>query len=265
MKFVYFTKLLQPLDLKGYITFFKDAGLDGADLAIRPGYPVHPDNIRKALPEAVRQFKDAGLIIGIATAPTNLIDPESKLARDFFEACAEAGVPAVKIGYFSYRGGFEEALQSARKTLAGFAKLAQRTGVKACYHTHSGNYLGGNAASLRMLLTDLDPHHVGAFLDTGHTAVDGGPIRLEVDTVRPWLSLFAIKDMLYSKQGNSWKSEVVPVGQGIVNWKDFGQAIRESKFNGTISLHGEYEAKDLAERTHLARLELSALKDAIGK
>ena len=49
--------------------------------------------------------------------------------------------------------------------------LAARTKVKACYHTHSGALMGNNAAGLRAMLADLDPHHVGAFLDTGHTAI----------------------------------------------------------------------------------------------
>ena len=36
MKYVYFTKLLKELDVKGLIAFCKDVGLDGVDLAVRP-------------------------------------------------------------------------------------------------------------------------------------------------------------------------------------------------------------------------------------
>src|SRR5712691_2386658 len=171
MRYVYFTKMLQTLDLAGLVAFFKEVGLDGADLAVRPGYPVNPDNALTELPRAVKVFKDEGLVIGLVTAPTTLNDPESAVARTLFDACGKAGVPAMKIGYFPYQGGFDAALSDARKRLAGFARLATKTGVRACYHTHSGNYLGSNGAGLRLLLQDLDAHHVGAFLDTGHTAV----------------------------------------------------------------------------------------------
>ena len=34
------------------------------------------------------------------------------------------------------------------RRMAGFAKLAARTGVRACYHTHSGNNLGANGAAI---------------------------------------------------------------------------------------------------------------------
>lgn len=264
MKFVYFTKLLQGLDLRGIAGFLKDCGLDGADLAVRPGYPVTPENAAEELPKAAALFKDNGLAIGLVTGPTNLDDAESPVARSLFEACGKAGVPAIKLGYYTYKGDYEKSVAHARGRLAGFAKLAAKTGVRACYHTHSGNYLGNNAAGLRSLLTDLDPHHVGAFFDTGHTAINGGPIRMELDIVRPWLSLIAIKDMVLAKAktGHAW--HVVPAGDGVVRWDEFGKAIKELGFRGTISLHGEYEIKDLDERKAAAKRELALLKSKLG-
>jgi sugar phosphate isomerase/epimerase len=260
MRYVYFTKSLQSLDIPALIAFLKDTGLDGADLAVRPGYPVTPDNVTAELPKAAKAFADEGLVIGLVTAPTDLTDPDGAAAGRIFEACGKAGVPAVKIGYFAYQGKFDTELGVARQRLAGFAKLAAKTGVRACYHTHSGNMLGNNAAGLRLLLEDLDAHHVGAFVDTGHTAVNGGPIRLELDTVRAWLSLLAIKDMQWDKGKDGWTSHVVPAGEGTVRWGEVGRAVKECKFNGTVSLHGEYEAKDLAERKKLAKEELALLK-----
>jgi sugar phosphate isomerase/epimerase len=260
MRYVYFTKLLKNLDVPALIAFCKEVGLDGVDLAVRPGYPVNPDNAATALPDAMRAFADAGLTIGIVTADTGLNDAEGKAAKSLFEACGKAGVPAIKIGYFPYKPPVEDALKSARARLAGFAKLAEATKVKACYHTHSGMYLGNNAAALRLLLQDLDPHHVGAFLDTGHTAVNGGPFPLEIDLVRPWMTLLAIKDMEWVKVKDSWKSGVVPVGDGIVRWAEVGQGLKAAKFDGTVSLHGEYETTDLATRKELAKHELTLLK-----
>ena len=264
MQFVYFTKMLQGLDVPGMIAFLKEAGVDGADLTVRPDYPVTPDNAVAELPKAMKAFRDEGLVIGLVTAPTNLADPDSTVARNIFDACARAGVAAVKIGYFPYRGKIDADLPEARQHLAGFAKLAAKTGVRACYHTHSGLMLGNNAAGLRLLLQDLDAHHVGAFVDTGHTAVNGGPIRMELDLVRPWLSLLAIKDMLWEKDKSGWKFNVVPAGHGIVRWTDVAVGLKETKFNGTVSLHAEYEAKDLDERKRLAKEELAALKKWLG-
>jgi sugar phosphate isomerase/epimerase len=264
MRYVYFTKLLQPLDVPGLVAFFKDAGLDGADLTVRPGYPVNPDNALAELPKAAKTFRDEGLTVGLVTAPTSLNDPGAAAAKALFEACGKAGVPAIKIGYFNYQGRFDASLAEARKRLAGFASLAEKTGVRACYHTHSGNFLGNNAAGLRLLLQDLDPHHVGAFLDTGHTAINGGPPAYEFDLVRSWLTLVAIKDMAWEKGKDGWRSQVVPAGEGLVRWAEVGRGLKDCRFDGTISLHGEYEAKDLAERKELAKKEVTFLKKHLG-
>jgi sugar phosphate isomerase/epimerase len=258
MKYVYFTKMLKGLDLKGLIAFCKDVGLDGVDLAVRPGYPINPDNMAKALPEAAKMFTGEGLTIGLVTADAGVNDPASKAAKGLFEASAVAGVAAIKIGYFPYKNDFDADFKDARTKLAGFAKLAEEHKVKASVHTHSGNYIPNNCATLRMLLQDHDAHHVGAFVDTGHTAINGGPFRMEVDMVRPYLSLIAIKDMAWNKGAKA--ARVTPAGEGIVHWNEVAQAVKESKFNGTICLHGEYETKDQAERLQKAKDELAFLK-----
>ncbi len=264
MRYVYFTKFLQSLDIPALIAFCKDTGLDGTDMAVRPGFPVTPDNVATELPRAMRAFKDAGLTIGLVSAATSLNDPDVAHSRAIFEACARAEVPAVKIGYFPYPGKFDAALAEGRRRMAGFAKLAEKTGVRAYYHTHSGNMLGNNGAGLRLLLQELDPHHVGVLFDTGHTAVNGGPIRYELDLARPWLAAISIKDMLWEKKKGAWQYEVVPAGEGIVRWTDAAAGLKESRFNGTITLHAEYEEKDVARRKNLAKAELAFLKRHFG-
>ena len=142
---VYFTKSLPQLDLAGWISFCKDAGIDGLDLAVRPKYPVNPDNTGVQLPEWSKGLKDAGLIVGLVTAPTDMIEATDKRALALFEACAKAGVSQIKIGYFPYSGKYDADVSLGRKRLQGFEKLARSTGVKACYHTHSGPMLGCQA------------------------------------------------------------------------------------------------------------------------
>lgn len=198
--------------------------------------------------------------------PTSPPRADLNATQSVFETCGALGISSIKIGYIPYLNnrGFDEQLKDARAVLAGFAKLAEKTKVKACYHTHSGNNLGSNGAALRLLLQDCDPHYVGAFVDTGHTAIGGGPIRLELAMVRPWLSLLAIKDIVWEKKKTDWSFRVAPAGEGIVRWQDVAAGLKESKFNGTIVVHGEYETKDIEERRKLAKSELEFLKKLFG-
>jgi sugar phosphate isomerase/epimerase len=110
------------------------------------------------------------------------------------------------------------------------------------------------------LLTDFDPHHVGAFADTGHLAVNGGPIKMELEILRPWLSIIAIKDILWEQAKGDWAFKVIPAGSGIVRWNDVSKGVKDAKFQGTIVLHGEYEASGLPNRKDLAKKELAFLK-----
>ena len=261
MQYIYFTKTLKDLAPSALVEFCKETGVDGLDLAVRPGYPIEPANVLLELPKFAAIMKQNKLDIPLVSAPTSLVDAESKEAKSLFEACALAGVPMIKIGYFTYKGNFSDDLQAARKKLQGFSKLAQQTKVKAVYHTHSGTNIGNNAVSLKELLTDFDPHHVGAFADTGHLAVNGGPIKMELEILRPWLSFIAIKDILWEQAKGDWAFKVIPAGSGIVRWNDVSKGIKDAKFQGTIVLHGEYEAASLPNRKDLAKKELAFLKN----
>ena len=61
MKYIMFTKHLEGLDVEDIISALKSVGVKGADLCVRPGYPVNPENAEKQLPAAAKQLADEGL------------------------------------------------------------------------------------------------------------------------------------------------------------------------------------------------------------
>jgi sugar phosphate isomerase/epimerase len=261
MRFVYFTKLLKGMSFPETAAFLKEAGVSGADLTVRPGFPVAPADPVAKFQEAVAVFRDHGLSVPLVSAPTDFIDPRSSTARNLFENCGKVGVEYIKIGYFSYKGGpYEQELAYARRHLKEFAELARQTGVRALYHTHSGPNLGSNGESMRALLADLDPHFVGAYIDTGHQAFGGAPFSLAVDAVAEWFAAVAIKDALWERTKTGWKRTVLPAGEGFVHWADVAKTLKRKQFNGVVSLHGEYETANVAERLAKAKAELAFLR-----
>lgn len=264
MKYIYFTKTLRELDVPRLAEFLKSAGLDGADMAVRPGYAVEPARAEKDLPAAARTLRDHGLTVPLVSAPTGLNDPASGDAKRIFHACAAAGVPSVKIGYFGYAGKFADDFARAQKALEGFSRLAESVKVRALHHTHSGRNIGSNLESQRILLEPFDPHWIGCYADTGHQAVNGGPFSLGLQYVSRWFAAVAIKDMLIEKTAESARRRVVPAGEGIVAWKDIRAALLvDRRYEGWISLHGEYEAADLNDRLAKARREHQFLKSLL--
>jgi sugar phosphate isomerase/epimerase len=264
VQFVYFTKLLNGMTVAEMAKFLAAAGMQGPDLAVRDGYPVNPQNVERSLGEAKKVFEMHGLKLVMVTGPTSLIDAGAAEAQRLFDACGANDVQAIKIGYFRYTGDFRRDLDRSRQALAGFSKLAEKTGVRCCYHTHSGAYIGSNCAGMRLLLEDLDPHHVGAFVDTGHQTLGGAPFRMALDMVAPWLSLIAIKDVVWERTDKGWSQHVAPAGTGIADWREISQAVKDRAYDGVVSLHGEYHTRSFEERLELARQELAFLKRQFG-
>src|SRR5262249_61929070 len=154
MQYIYFPKLLQSPDLAALVAFLKEAGLDGADMAVRPGYPVTPDNVATELPKAVKLFQGEGLAIGLVSIPTTVTDPESASTRAVFEACGKAGVPAVKNGYFPHQGKVDARPGQGREGPAALSPLGAQTGVGGCYPTHPGGHNGNHRTGPRVLFHD---------------------------------------------------------------------------------------------------------------
>jgi len=102
MKFIMFTKHLEGLEVSGIIKALQSVGVEGADLCVRPGYPVNPDNAEKQLPAAAKQFAAEGLSIPLVTTPGDFLDPKRADIPRVYAGCGEAGVANLKFGYWDW-------------------------------------------------------------------------------------------------------------------------------------------------------------------
>lgn len=255
MQLIVFSKLLKDRSIPELIDLAHSHGYGGYDLCVRPGYPVSPEDAALTLPEAVRQMAAAGLAVPLVTGPTSLTDPRQPEAEALLAALADAGVPRMKLGYFRFdpAQSYWEQVDRARRTLENWEVLGRIYGVQLCYHTHSGNLLGLNAAALMHLLRDRDPAHIGAYLDPGHFAVNGEPFPLALSMAAKYLSLFSFKDVLVERvqvdgpstgtgQGHgTGKVCWVAAGEGVVDWTGVFAEVKRTGFDGPVSIHCEFE------------------------
>jgi len=250
MQLLCFSKCLKDKDVAGLIDLAKDLGLDGYDLCVRDGYVASPDNARQVLPALVKQMAAEGLSIPMVTGPTDLIRPEHPAAEPLMAAMTESGIRLLKIGYARCRpqagDDYWQKVNEFRRALEGWAKLAEKHGVKVCYHTHSGpDFLGGNCAALMHLLQGFDPRHLGAYIDPGHLTVDGEPFALGLAMVREYLSIVALKDVLPTPQRSGDEGvdarRWVTAGSGIVAWSEVFAELVRIGYDGPLSVHAEYE------------------------
>ncbi len=272
MKLIVFSKMLKDLNLEQLIDFAKELGIDGYDMAVRPGYPVNPDNVEEALPKAAEQFRAVGLDIPMVTAHTGVLMPDEEGER-LMAAMDAAGVRRLKLGYFKFVPGemdYWHEVDKARKALEGWAELAQKYNVRACYHTHSQRCLGLNAGTLAHLIRGFDPNLIGAFLDAGHLRAEGEEFAVAVAIVKEHLSMVAVKDFLLERidveNHGSVKRRVVEAGQGMCDWTAIFTELKRIGFDGSVSIHCEFEAAE-DERMDAIRREAAffkALKEKVG-
>ena len=262
MQLIMFTKHLEGLDVSGIIKALHSAGLDGADLCVRKGYPVHPDNITTALPAAAKQFADAGLSIPLVTAPGEFNRPDINYAERFYAACGKAGVKHIKLGYWRWYPGMNywEEVDKIRGYLDIFQALSAKTGVQTVVHNHSRNFMGVNSCAAMHLVQGFDPEHIGIYADPGHLSHCGAPIDMALDIVRDYLSLVAFKDMIRErvvKDGEmTWATPVCRLGKGFVDWKTTVATLKAMNFSGAISMHSEYSNEPVETVIDLTRADV---------
>ncbi len=262
MKYIYFTKTLRDLSQEQLVDFAVRNKVDGFDLAVRPGYAIHPENAVREFPHFAKRMSDAGKIIGLVSAPTDFNRPDDPKMIAVCEAAGKAGVPFVKMGYFPFRTEFHAEMRQAGKTLAAFARLAEKNNIRILYHTHSGANLGCNGISLSWLLEGTDPHFIGVLLDPGHLSLCGGPFPMEYAAIKDRVSMMALKDFTIGKAPGRLEpsSTCVIAGRGLVAWDKVGAALRKGQFAGMATIHGEYETSDLSERERFLAQELDFFK-----
>ncbi len=264
MELIVFTKHFTGRSIEGLIKDIKYVGAEGADLCVRPGYPVEPDTILETLPSAAKRFQEAGLSIPIITTPGDFIDPEKPIAEKVFGACAQAGVGLIKLGYWMMGDeGYWKSVENARRDLEGFSRLAKKYGVKACIHNHCGGDIGTmslNSCSVMNLVKGLDPKYTGIFIDPAHLSISGEPLPMAFDIVKEYLSIVAVKDFVREqviKDGKRrWQLRVIPVGTGYVDWPTAVKLLMEMKFNGPVSIHAEYNELDVDDIVDQVKMDI---------
>ncbi|GAA3341337.1 hypothetical protein GCM10020358_32280 [Amorphoplanes nipponensis] len=123
-------------------------GADGAELVVRAGQTVTPDEPGR-LRDAARELARHGLRLGVVT--TDLVAADDTADR-ILGRCAELGVPLVRLGWWRYDAatGYQHTLNRARRALAGLAGLGRRHGVRLALQLHHGTIHPSAAHALRL-------------------------------------------------------------------------------------------------------------------
>ena len=277
MKLIYFTKFLKGLSAEQIGETAASLGFTGLDLAIRPGQAVNSANVSSALPAAMKIWRDRGITVPLATMEGTPTDPHKKETETIYAACAEHGIPNIKLGYWLWHEGpwsgaklpYWKGVEQIRADLAEFQRLGEKFGVRSLVHTHCDNYYGVNASSARHLVNGFDPRHVGIYLDPAHLSADGETLAMGIDISGEYLHMVAAKNVRYQLTSTSgpanWKHDWCQLSEGLVNWPNALTTLKNAGYDGAISVHGEYSGPEvLAEILVKVKTDVDFLKQHLG-
>jgi len=257
MQLVMFSKMLQPLGpVEKAAEVMAEIGFDGVDLTVREKGHVLPEEVKQKLPEAVKAVEKHGLKVPMITS--GITDMDSPHAEDVIKTAADCGVKYMKLGYWLYKefGTIKSLIADAKKALDGIARVVGRYGITAGVHIHSGNFLTADGAIVWEIIRDFHPDRIAAYIDSGHMAVEGALSgwKMCLDLLSDRIAMCAIKDLAIQPSDDPdkrWKHGVVPLGEGFVKWPEFFKCLKESGFDGVMTIHSEYhmEVPDLIAQT----------------
>lgn len=237
-----FTKCLQFLSYEEMAEVLAKQGFAGADMTVRPGGQVLPENVERDLPKAVKALRNAGIDSKMITTSVN--NPDNKFTRPILKTMADLGIRYYRMGYFEYdhSKSIPQNLENHKFTFEKLEKLNREFGVTGNYQNHSGRRVGGPVWDLYELLKDRDTEYIGVQYDIRHATVEGGvswPLGMKL--LAPWIRTTDIKDFIWEKnEKGEWKIKNVPLGEGMVDFKTYFELYKALKVEGPVSIHYEY-------------------------
>ena len=241
-KLCFFSKHLPGMDGRRLGQSLKRAGFTGVDLTVRKGGHVLPEKVAEDLPGFVAAIRDEGLEVPMVT--TELLRASDPTALPIFSAAGKLSISFLKAGYYKYDFvDVRKELENASREFRGLVQLAKEHRVQVGYHNHAGD-LGAPVWDIAEMLRDLDPQWAGYYFDVCHAVAEGGVAgwKAALNLAAPRLKMVAIKDFYWEKTpGNGWRRHYCPLGEGMVDWKYYFQALAKAGFQGPLSLHLEYE------------------------
>ncbi len=245
-KICIFSKHLHWLDYQGVAKALVELGFDGADLTVRPGGHVLPENVEKDLPKAVEALAKEGKKVYMIT--TSVIDADDPVSEKILNTASSLGIKHYRTGYLYYKdkNPVKDDVALFHTKLIKLASLNERYSISGEYQNHSGNYgqgiyFGAPIWDLAAALEKVNSPWLGSQYDVYHATVEGANAwTVGLRLISKHIMSADIKDFKWMEQDGKTRSVTVPLGEGMVDFKTFFTLLKEYKVSIPLSMHFEY-------------------------
>lgn len=225
----------------------RDLGFDGCDLAVVPGSHIPPEQAGSDLMRGIEAISGVGLEVPIvSTSVTSGNDPNG---RQILGVAGFMGVPLFRPGYWKYGNApdLEVRLGELQREILGLASVGRAYNVAMALHNTSGDAVGAGLWDVSGMLRTVDPRWVGYDFDPGfatqNAGVNGAGVLMRLTMAK--LKAVTVRDFTWNKDAaGAWQAAPCPLGEGMVDWRQFFAALARARFVGPITIEVRYQAKD---------------------
>lgn len=236
-----FSKHLQWLNYAEMAQVAAQIGFDGVDITVRPGGHVLPERVAEDLPKAVNAIKKAGMDVYMIT--TAITDADEPSTENILKTASSLGIQHYRMGWYNYNAqkNVEDSLKDIEAKLTKLAAINKKYSIYGEYQNHSGEYFGAPIWDLYTVLNRVKSPWLGSQYDILHATVEGANSwAIGLKLLKPYVKSIDIKDFQWTKKDNKWIAEIVPLGEGMVDYKSYLNALKQYGINVPISMHFEY-------------------------
>ena len=244
-KFCAFIKFLQPLKYDELADAIAEAGFDGVEVTARQKESyIHPERAGEELPRFQEALKKRDLEITILT--TDIMSADEPNAKSMLLAAASLGIKRYRLGFYRYdlKRPILPQLPGLQPVIKDIAAMNREIGIAGMWQNHAGaDMVGATIWDMHSLIKDYPVKELGCVFDIRHAAAEAGEAwPVYYDLMKPHISALSVKDFRWEKR----KCVHAPLGEGNVDPKFF-RMVRDSEFDGPISVHVEYLPKASAQ------------------
>jgi L-ribulose-5-phosphate 3-epimerase len=257
IRYSVFSKHLHAFDYTELATLVAEAGFDGIDLTVRPKGHVLPENVETDLPKAVAAAKKAG--ISIFMIVTSINDADDPLTERILKTASLLGITHYRMDwlYYDENISIEENLFAIQAKMSKLAALNEKYKIRGEYQNHSGkytpnSYFGSAIWDLYFQLNNINSPWLGSQYDIMHAHVEGAySWETGLKLINPFISSLAVKDFHWTKKQDKWTTEVVPVGEGMIDFNYYFQLLKRYKISCPVTMHYEYPMGNLEKTDYI--------------
>jgi sugar phosphate isomerase/epimerase len=265
-KIAIFSKHLQWLDYKGMAETAAEIGFDGVDLTVRRRGHVSPGNVEDDLPEAVEACKKAG--IEVIMLSTDIRDVSQSKTEKIIRTASQLGIKYYRMDWYYYdkSNSLDKNLENFKSKMKDLAAINEQYQIKGAYQNNIKNKLGVPVWDLGMILREIDSEWLGCQYDIRHATMAGPfswPLNLEL--IAPFIHTIDIKDSQWTVIDGKLKFQYVPLGEGMIDFKQFIKYLKKFNIHAPFSVHVEYNLGGVNHGTRRLRISKEEVVEAMRK